>query len=136
MWCEERKVLLSLDLTVSYEIDMDYARFHKRAKYQDLVKAGQAAGFNVELLTVEVGSRGLVDSTQLSELGAELGASNREISQLCTNIIRKITLESYKIWYCGIVILSPVPIVYVLVKVPARVLYGNYWARGKFEKVI
>ena len=24
----------------------------------------------------------------------------------------------------------------VLVKVPARVLYGNYWARGKFEKVM
>ena len=25
---------------------------------------------------------------------------------------------------------------YVLVKVPARVLYGNYWAQGKFEKVM
>ena len=25
---------------------------------------------------------------------------------------------------------------HVLVKVPARVLYGNYWARGKFEKVM
>ena len=25
---------------------------------------------------------------------------------------------------------------YVLVKVPARVLYGNYWARGKFKKVM
>ena len=24
----------------------------------------------------------------------------------------------------------------VLVKVPARVLYGNYWARRKFEKVM
>ena len=25
---------------------------------------------------------------------------------------------------------------YVLVKVPAGVLHGNYWARGKFEKVM
>ena len=25
---------------------------------------------------------------------------------------------------------------YILVKEPARVLYGNYWARGKFEKVM
>ena len=25
---------------------------------------------------------------------------------------------------------------YVLVKVPAGVLSGNYWARGKFEKVM
>ena len=56
------------------------------------MEAGQAAGFNVELLTVEVGSRGLVDSTQLSELGAELGVSNKEISQLCTNIARKTLL--------------------------------------------
>ena len=39
------------------------------------MEAGQAAGFNVELLTVEVGSRDLVDTTQLSELGTELGVS-------------------------------------------------------------
>ena len=42
---------------------MDDARCRKRAKCQDLVGAGQAAGFNVELLTVEVESRGLVDTT-------------------------------------------------------------------------
>ena len=28
------------------------------------------------------------------------------------------------------------PIIYEIVKVPAQVLYGNYWARGKFEKVM
>ena len=29
-----------------------------------------------------------------------------------------------------------VHVLQVLVKVPTRVLYGNYWARGKFEKVM
>ena len=33
-----------------------------------LSEAGQAAGFNVKLITVEVGSRGLIDTTEFSEL--------------------------------------------------------------------
>ena len=36
----------------------------------------------------------------------------------------------------GILLYAKVSPLYVLVKVPARVLYGNYWARGKFQKVI
>ena len=31
-------------------------------------EAGQAAGFNVKLITVEVVSRGLIDTTEFSEL--------------------------------------------------------------------
>ena len=63
-----------------------------------LSEAGQAGVFNVELITVEVGSRGLVDTTQFFELGAVLGVSHKGISQLFTNIIRTTLLESYKIW--------------------------------------
>ena len=36
----------------------------------------------------------------------------------------------------GIVLYAKVSLLYVLVKVPAQVLYGNYWARGKFKKVL
>ena len=62
-----------------------------------LSEAGQAGGFNVELIAVEVGSRGLIDTTQLFELGTVLGVSHKGISQLFTSIIRTPVLESYKI---------------------------------------
>ena len=61
-----------------------------------LTEAGQAAGFNIKLITVEVGCRGLIDTTQFSEPGAVLGISHKGISQLFTNIIRTTVLESYK----------------------------------------
>ena len=37
-----------------------------------LAEAGQAAVFNEELITLEVVSRGLIDTTQFSELGTVL----------------------------------------------------------------
>ena len=62
-----------------------------------LSEAGQAGVFNVELITVEVGSRGLIDTTQFSEPGAVLGVSHKGISELFTSIITTPVLESYKI---------------------------------------
>ena len=50
-----------------------------------LAEAGQAGVFSVELIAVEVGFRGLIGTTQFSELGALLGVSHKGISQLFTN---------------------------------------------------
>ena len=44
-----------------------------------------------------MGSRGLIDTTQLFELGTILAVSHKGISQLFTSIIRTLVLESYKI---------------------------------------
>ena len=62
-----------------------------------LSEAGQAGVFNVELITVEVGSRGLIDTTELFELGTVLGVSHKGTSQLFISIIRTPVLESYNI---------------------------------------
>ena len=72
-----------------------------RAHHQFCIaEAGQVVRFNVELITVEVGCRVLIDTTQFSELGAVLELSQKGISQLFTNIIRTTALESYTIWCC------------------------------------
>ena len=60
-----------------------------------LAEACQAAGFNVKLITVEVGSRGLIDTTQFSELGTVLEVSHKRISHLFTSIIRTTVMESH-----------------------------------------
>ena len=80
-----------------------------------LSEAGQVAEFNVKLITVEVGSRGLIDTTQFSELGTVLGIYHKRISQLFTDIIRRTVLESYKIWCCRNIhtyLLCPMPAVF------------------------
>ena len=43
---------------------MANSRQLKRDKYQDLVEAGRAAGFKTELITVEVGSRGMLSDEE------------------------------------------------------------------------
>ena len=53
-----------------------------------LSEAGQAGVFNVELIAVAVGCRGLIDTTQFFELGTVLGVSHKGIFQLFTSIIR------------------------------------------------
>ena len=63
-------------------------------------EAGQVARFNVKHFTVEVGCRGLIDTTQFSELGTVLEVSHKKISHPFTSIIRTTVLESYKIWCC------------------------------------
>ena len=41
------------------------SRQHKRAKYEDLVIAGRAAGFKVTIMPIEVRSRGMLDDTKV-----------------------------------------------------------------------
>ena len=77
---------------------MAEARERKRAKYQDLVEAGRAAGYKTELITVEVGSRGMLDTSDLEPLAAAISCHHKDIQSLCLSVIRTTLLESFKIW--------------------------------------
>ena len=74
-----------------------------------------------------MGCRGLIDTTQFSELGAVLGVSHKEISQLFTNIIRTTVLESYKIWCCRNIhtylLLSPIRSILFFIHLPPCCMY-------------
>ena len=67
-WSDQRKELWLFELTVSFESLVADARARKRAKYHDLVEAGRAAGYKTELITVEVGSRGMLGSSDFDAL--------------------------------------------------------------------
>ena len=68
-WNDEKKELWLFELTISFESLVEDARRRKRAKYHDLVEAGRAAGYKSELITVEVGSRGMVGVSDFAALG-------------------------------------------------------------------
>ena len=93
-WGECQRELWLFELTISYETLME----RKRAKYQDLVEAGRAAGFKTELITVEVGSRGMMDPSDLEPLAAAINCHHKDIETLCLSVIRTTILGSFKIW--------------------------------------
>ena len=66
---------------------MEDARRRKRAKYHDLVEARRAAGYKSELITVEVGSGGMVGVSDFAALGNVLDASRKEFSTITTQVI-------------------------------------------------
>ena len=57
-----------LELRISYESLVADSHQRKQAKYQDLVQAVQAAGYSTQLLTLEIGSRGMLDVEDLEKI--------------------------------------------------------------------
>lgn len=97
-WSDERKELWLFELTISFESLVADSRQRKRAKYQDLVEAGQAAGYSTELITIEVGSRGMLDDVDFATLKTIMNIPQKDITTLCLQVIRATILESFKIW--------------------------------------
>ena len=62
------------------------------------MEAGRAVGYRVKLLTLEVGSRGMILDNDTSAMQSIFGATGRTMKVLVSNIIRVTLLESFKIW--------------------------------------
>ena len=97
-WSEDRSELWLFELTISFESVVADARERKRSKYYDLVEAGRSAGFRCELITLEVGSRGMLSAADLEPLQAAIEVTRKEMDDLCLTIIRTAVLESFQIW--------------------------------------
>ena len=87
-WSEHLRELWLFELTISFESLMAEARERKRVKYHDLVEARKAAGYKTELLTVEVGCRGMLGSSDLKPLAAAVKCPRSNIESLCLSVIR------------------------------------------------
>ena len=74
------------------------ARRRNTAKYHDLMEAGLAAGYRSKLISVEVGSWGMVDISDFTAIRNALDASKKEFSAMTTQVIRMAILESFKTW--------------------------------------
>ena len=74
------------------------AKVRKRMKYHDLVEVGRAAGYKTELITVEVGSRGMLGDSDIDALRDAMDATRKEFTGLCLLAIRTAILESFRIW--------------------------------------
>ena len=64
----------------------------------NLEEAGRVAGYKTELITIEVGSRGMVCSADFEILKAAVNATGKDVTNLCLEVIRTTLLESFRIW--------------------------------------
>ena len=67
-------MLVLLELTIAFETSFDAARWRKEGRYADLVAEAQRTEFDAQLLTVEVGSRGIPGFKSLEKM---LGMSRK-----------------------------------------------------------
>lgn len=91
-------MLWLLELTISYEPQVADARERKKAKYHHLVEAGRAAGYRSKLITVEVGSRGMLGNADFDELKQAVKAPRKDFTDLSLKIIRTAVMGSFSIW--------------------------------------
>ena len=90
-WCDSKRELWLFELTICSESIVAEGRGRKRAKYHDLVEAGRAAGYKTTLITIEVGSRGMLAA---SDFDTAIRTSLKSTTTLCLDIIRTTLLRS------------------------------------------
>lgn len=97
-WNDTTKQVTLLELTIPFDTLLEDAARRKQAKYQDLVTRVHEAGYTVTLVTVEVGARGVPNTTAFSKLQSLLGFTNKATKDLMTRASEHAIRGSYRIW--------------------------------------
>ena len=97
-WNDHYKQVIMLELTVPFDTLLEDAARRKQTKYQDLVASVQASGYTVKLVTVEVGARGVPNTTAFAKLQSLLGLTNKAIKDLMARTCGQAITGSYGIW--------------------------------------
>ena len=97
-WDDDAKVVTMIEVTVPYDTLMEEAAERKTIKYADLLEILRSKGYKGCLLTVEVGSRGLPNTSSFTKLKEHLGLTNKITKELMINTAKGAINESFLIW--------------------------------------
>ena len=97
-WDEAHKSLILAELTVCFETNFEEAAQRKSAKYVDLVEQAQARGYKAELITLQVGSRGVPDLPGFQKLSQSLSLPSKALVKLLEDVSRLALAGSFSIW--------------------------------------
>ena len=81
-WDDSQQSLFLCELTVCFETSFDGAAERKRCEYKELLQRAQKAGYRTSLITLEVGSRGIINLPGFLNLKKELAMSDRDFSSM------------------------------------------------------
>ena len=94
----EKRDAYIVELTVPFETNFRQAQERKQSKYYEIMEEAIANGFDVDLITLEVGSRGFVCPEGFTQLQDMLLVSSRQMKQLMINVSVAAITGSYGIW--------------------------------------
>ena len=97
LWCEERKVIKFVGLTIPWETNIDDAWLQKDSRYGPLVEICEDLGWEAHRLPIEVGARGFVVH-RVHSLLRQLGFTSKERKDLIKRMQETVEKASYFIW--------------------------------------
>ena len=97
-WDDSRRRILLIELTICFESSFQHAAERKELKYEDVMHRAISAGYSGCVITLQEGSRGIIDPAGFSLLQKEINIHKRDQSRLFTRISSLVIQESFKIW--------------------------------------
>ena len=99
-WNDNDQLVCLVELTVCYDTLVQEAATRKEHKYLDLLSAIRKAGYTykADLITTEVGSRGLPNMSGFEKLSKKLKLTKAQTHDLMVQAARRAMLGSFKIW--------------------------------------
>ena len=97
-WDDQQKSLMLVELTISYETNFDDAAERKEVRYEELITGARASGYDAELITLEVGSRGVINPAGFKHLRQTLSICSTDMSELLLCTCKRAIEGSYIIW--------------------------------------
>ena len=97
-WDDSLKKIVLMELTVCFESSFQHAAERKTTKYEDVVARARSSGYIGQIITLEVGSRGIIGGDGFNCLKTVFNIKEREMSNLLIKISRTAIEESFKIW--------------------------------------
>ena len=98
MHSDQTKTATIVELTVCFETNFEAARLRKEEKYSELVEEVEDNGYDVDLVTVEVGSRGFANYDSFRRLNEIIGAPKTELHKLIGSVAATAIKQSFQIW--------------------------------------
>ena len=95
---ESDKQAILIELNVCCESSFQAAKERKESKYLELMEEVENNGYNVDLITLEVGSRGFVHVAGSLELKISLAIQNKDIRSLLPAVGKAAIEGSYQVW--------------------------------------
>jgi len=98
---ERVEKLVIIELTVPFELGIDKAHSFKCNKYAPLVSDIESSGYQVELIAIEIGSRGYISPDNIKRAKAIHKMCNKPVSfkNFRNNLSKLAIVSSFSVFY-------------------------------------
>ena len=98
IYSQTRQEATIIELTIPFETNVENAQKRKLSKYHELMEELKTNGFDVNLVTLEVGSRGFVTVDGFLMIKDLFLLTNKQFQQLLKDVAVAAIMGSYRIW--------------------------------------